>query len=110
MLYNTDNKEKMSNAFYLLSTCISIVDYNNKNNKITLFAERNQLGGGLFKGNIILKLNRKTNHYINDERIKVNEKMNKNETFNDSNLRITHLILFGNNPFLIIILVKLKIF
>lgn len=96
---NTGNKEKMLNDFYPLSTCISIVDYNNKNNKITLFADRPQLGGGLFKGNIILILNRKTNHYINDERIKVKEKMNKNETFNDSNLRITHLIFFGNNPF-----------
>lgn len=31
---NTGNKEKMLNDFYPLSTCISIVDYNNKNNKI----------------------------------------------------------------------------
>ena len=25
--------------------------------------------------------------------------MSKNETYNDYNLRITHLIFFGNNPF-----------
>jgi len=89
----SNNHEKILKNFYPFSTCISIRDYNDKNNKITLFTERPQLGSGLFKGNIILLLNRKTNYYTNEE------KMLENEPFNNENLKIIHLIFFGNNPF-----------
>ena len=95
----SNNNEKIFNNFYPFSTCISIRDYNNKNNKITLFTERSQLGSGLFKGNIILLLNRKTNYFINDAKERDGEKIIENEIYNNDEFKITHLIFFGNNPF-----------
>ena len=96
---NDINREKFTNIVYPIIKCISIRDFNNFHNKVSIFTDRPQEGGGLHKGIIFLILNRKTNYYNDNDFTKVREKMIEEGLYYNDDFKMTHLIIFGNNPF-----------
>ena len=97
--YEDTSEEKTASNFYPVSSYISIQDNNNYNNKITIFTDKSQSGSSLFKGNILLLLNRIIKYYHGTYRLRTGEQMIEYESYHNINFKLTHLIVFGNNIF-----------